>query len=119
MIPGTFEDEYVTGLLNTKLHLIHPSLLAMPQAVREPIPPKVRRPGSLLSGPRTYSFTVSEGMVPVVWAPPQGHSISRSGFRSDLETSRFPTPVGSMKMLSLGVLSPVPSAWFLGFSFFS
>lgn len=48
LIPSTFGNEYVTGLLDTKLHLIHPRLLAMLQAVREPILPKVRRPQSLL-----------------------------------------------------------------------
>lgn len=42
LIPGTFGNEYVTGLLNTKLHLIHPGLLAVPQALSGPIPGKVR-----------------------------------------------------------------------------
>lgn len=113
LIPGTFGDEHVTGLLNTKLCLIHPRLLAMPQAVREPIPPKVRCPGSLLSGPRTHSFIVRECCT--LFGQPQGHSISRTGFRSDLETSRFPILLGSTKILSLGVLSLVPSLLSLGF----
>lgn len=42
-MPGTFGNEYVAGWLNTKLLLIHPRLLAVLQAVSEPIPPKVRR----------------------------------------------------------------------------
>lgn len=115
LIPGTLGNEYVTGLLNTKLHLIHPRLLTMLQAVSESILSKVRCPSKAsLSGPRTYSVVVRKGMC-CKGQLKDIHSISKALLVVGLDTGWFFLR-DSIKVLSLGVLFLFPSLLPLHFS---